>query len=283
MKPNEPSRTALMVARQRAAHQVLDQGSILRDPFAMRILGEDEKDVVAFARQHPLASLGRLFTAARSRLAEDALAEAVGRGVRQIVILGAGLDTFGLRNPHSSQPVHVFEVDYPATQAWKRGRLAAAQIAVPAWLHFVPVDFERDDPGHALAGAGFQPNAPAFFTWLGVVPYLTRHAVEGSLAWMATVPEAEVVLDYLEPPETLSEEVRRIDEERADHLKRIDERSASRFSPEEMAAILLEQGFYAVEEIGFEQIRSRFGGGMQGLAAGHVGLHVVQARRHDKG
>src|SRR5215813_7567739 len=99
MKPNEPSRTALLIARQRAAHQVLDHGSILYDTFAMKILREDEKDVLQFANRHPLGSIGRLFTAARSRIAEDALSGAVERGIRQIVILGAGLDTFALRNP----------------------------------------------------------------------------------------------------------------------------------------------------------------------------------------
>src|SRR6516164_9261574 len=92
MKPNEPSRTALIIARQRAAHQVLDHGSILNDPFAMKILHEDEKDVLQFANEHPLASIGRLFTTARSRIAEDALSGAVERGIRQIVILGAGVD-----------------------------------------------------------------------------------------------------------------------------------------------------------------------------------------------
>src|SRR5579864_2133905 len=119
MKPNEPSRTALMIARQRAAHQVLDHGSILHDPFAMKILREDEKDVLEFANKHPLASIGRLFTTARSRIAEDALSIAVERGVRQIVILGAGLDTFALRNPHAA-PIRIYEVDHPSTQEWKR-------------------------------------------------------------------------------------------------------------------------------------------------------------------
>ena len=120
MKPNEPSRTALMIARQRAAHQVLDHGSILYDPFAMKILREDEKDVLQFANKHPLASIGRLFTTARSRIAEDALSRAVERGVRQIVILGAGLDTFALRNPHGARQIRIYEVDHHATQAWKR-------------------------------------------------------------------------------------------------------------------------------------------------------------------
>src|SRR5437773_12367136 len=163
MKPNEPSRTALMIARQRAAHQVLDHGSILYDPFAMKILREDENDVLQFANAHPLASIGRLFTAARSRIAEDALSRAVDKGIRQIVILGAGLDTFALRNPHGVRQIRIYEVDHSATQAWKRQRLAEAQIALPPRLIFVPIDFEQHDLEKTLVGAGFQQNSPAFF------------------------------------------------------------------------------------------------------------------------
>src|SRR5262245_39115812 len=199
-----------MIARQRAAHQVLDHGAILHHPFAMKILREDEKDVRQFANQHPLARIGRLFTAVRSRIAEDALSEAVERGIRQIVILGAGLDTFGLRSPHGARQVRIYEVDHPATQAWKRQRLAEAQLAIPPGLHFVPVDFERDDLGKALSGAGFQQNSPAFFTWLGVVPYLTLDAIHSTLDYMASIQNSEVVFDYMEPPQAFSEEMREL-------------------------------------------------------------------------
>jgi methyltransferase (TIGR00027 family) len=200
MKPNEPSRTALIPARQRAAHQLLDHGSILYDPFAIKILREDEKDVLQFANEHPLASIGRLFTTARSRIAEDALSGAVERGILQIVILGAGLDTFALRSPHGARQIRIYEVDHPATQAWKRQRLAEAQLAVPPWLILVPVDFERDDLGETLVGAGFQENSPAFFTWLGVVPYLTQDAIDSTLDYMASIQNLEVVFDYMAPP-----------------------------------------------------------------------------------
>ena len=185
MKPNEPSRTALMIARQRAAHQLLDHGSILNDPFAVKILREDEQAALQTANEHPLASIGRLFTAARSRVAEDALSKAVKRGLRQIVILGAGLDTFALRNPHGARQIRIYEVDHSETQAWKRQRLAEAQIALPPWLILVPVDFERDDVGERLVATGFQQNSPAFFTWLGVVPYLTQHAIDRTLDYDA--------------------------------------------------------------------------------------------------
>ncbi len=278
MKPDEPSRTALMIARQRASHQVLDHGSILYDPFAMKILGEDEKNMLQFANQHPLASIGRLFTTARSRIAEDALSRAVETGVRQIVILGAGLDTFALRNPHGERQIRIYEVDHPATQAWKSELLAEAQIALPPWLILVPVDFERDDVGERLIAAGFQHNSPAFFTWLGVVPYLTQDAIDRTLDYMSSIQNSEVVFDYMEPPEAFSEELRQLEKERTEQLKKIDERSVSRFEPAGIAAILRSHGFCEIEDIDFQEIASRFGHAVQGLAPGHPGVHVVHAK-----
>ena len=276
MNPNEPSRTALMIARQRAAHQLLDHGSILNDPFALKILRKEEKDVLQFATAHPMASIGRLFTAARSRIAEDALSAAIARGIRQIVILGAGLDTFALRNDRPE--IRIYEVDHPATQAWKRERLAEAQLGLPPTLIFVPVDFEPDNLGEKLAGAGFRQNSPAFFTWLGVVPYLTPEAIGRTLDTMASIPHSEVVFDYMEPSESFSEELRQIEKARAEQLEKMGERSATRFEPAGMTTMLRAHGFSAIEDIDFFEIRSRFGRAVQGLPSAHAGLHVVHAR-----
>ncbi len=269
-----------MIARQRAAHQLLDHGSILHDPFAIQILREDETGLLEFANKHPLASIGRLFTAARSRIAEDALSGAVERGVRQVVILGAGLDTFALRNPHGALQIRIYEVDHPATQAWKLERLAEAKIALPPSLILVPVDFERDNVGEKLVAAGFQPNSPAFFTWLGVVPYLTQDAISRTLDYMASIPDSEVVFDYMEPAEAFSEELRQLEKARSEQLKKMGEWSDTRFQPADIAAILRSHGFGAIEDINFHEIASRFGRAVLGLAPGHAGVHVVHAR-HD--
>src|SRR5262245_54865255 len=263
MKPNDPSRTAMMIARQRAAHQVLDHGSILNDPFAMKILQEDEKDVLQFANAHPLASIGRLFTTARSRIAEDALSGAVERGIRQVVILGAGLDTFALRSPHGARQIRIYEVDHPATQAWKRQRLAEAQLALPPCLALVPVDFERDDLAKMLVSAGFQQSSPAFFTWLGVVPYLTQDAIRSTLDYIASIQNSEVVFDYMEPPQAFSDETRALIATRTEQLEKINERSASQFEPAGIGAILRSHGFCDIEDISFQEIRSRFGRAIQ--------------------
>jgi len=266
-----------MVARQRAAHQLLDHGAILEDPYAVRILGEHEDSVLQALNAHPLMSMGRLFTAARSRIAEDALSEAAERGVRQLVILGAGLDTFALRNPHAAR-ISIFEVDHPATQAWKRQRLAEAELAPPPWLTFVPVDFERDDLQRKLGNVGFQPTSAAFFTWLGVVPYLTRDAIDDTLRYIASIPNSEVVFDYAEPPEAFPEDVKAYEAARMAELKKMNEQWVSGFEPAGVAAILRSHGFDDMEDISFQQVVSRFGRDVQELATGQLGVHVVRAK-----
>ena len=144
MIAREPSRTALAAAGLRAAHQVLEGGRIFCDPLALRILGGDA-DKIGLTEEEKLAQRGiRFFVAARSRLAEDELRRAVEmRKVGQLVVLGAGLDTFGYRNPFGER-LEVFEVDHPATQAWKKKQLRKAAIEVPPTLTYVPGDFESE-------------------------------------------------------------------------------------------------------------------------------------------
>jgi len=140
---------------------------------------------------------------ARSRFAEDHLAQAVTRGVRQYVVLGAGLDTFAYRNPFSH--MQVFEVDFPATQEWKRERLEAASIAIPTTLTFAPVDFEKDTLADGLLSAGFKASEPAFFSWLGVTPYLAEETVLATLRWIASsCSQNGVAFDYAVPRASLN-------------------------------------------------------------------------------
>ena len=109
--------------------------------------------------------------------------------------MGAGLDTFAYRNPHPG--LRVFEVDHPATQRWKRSLLEDTGIAVPSETVFVPVNFERDSLPRKLAEAGFRANEPAFFAWLGVVPYLTEDAFVSTVKLIASMPEdSGMVFDY---------------------------------------------------------------------------------------
>ena len=129
-----------------------------------------------------------------------------------------------------------------------------------------------------MRAAGFQPDRPALFHWLGVVPYLTREAVGGTLDYMASIQNSEVVFDYMEPPQGFSEEMRESVGKRTEQLERINERWASRFDATGMAAMLRSHGFCDIEDIDFQEITSRFGRAVQGLAPAQAGLHVVHAR-----
>src|SRR3954468_10373026 len=166
MQTGQPSRTALGAARLRAAHQVMDKASILADPLALRILGDDIEVSLDHARTHTSGPRMRWFIASRSRIAEDALNVAVDAGATQLVVLGAGLDTLAYRTPLAGR-LRIFEVDFPATQARKRDMLAAAGIAVPDTLTYVGVDFERETLAEALDEAGFVATRRSFFSWLG--------------------------------------------------------------------------------------------------------------------
>jgi methyltransferase (TIGR00027 family) len=160
MRAGEPSLTARGAAAYRAIHQTHEGGAIFKDPFAVKILDEETRAALDQIAADPAQRLMRLFIVARSRFSEDALAASVARGVRQVVVLGAGLDTFSLRNPFSEQGVRVFEVDHPTTQAWKRERLSEAGVALPSSLTFAPVDFERQGLAEGLANAGFDRDRP---------------------------------------------------------------------------------------------------------------------------
>jgi methyltransferase (TIGR00027 family) len=201
METGRPSRTAFRVAQRRAIHQLLDQPPVLNDPIAIPLLGpkfayDAEKESSRFARAF------RAFMVARSRLAEDQLARAAEKGLNQYVVLGAGLDTFAYRNPFPQ--VRVFEVDFPATQQWKRSLLAAASIPIPANLIFVPLDFEHMTLAEGLASAGFDATQPAFFGWLGVVPYLSLPAFRSTLETIGRLPSGSgVCFDFAQPLEAL--------------------------------------------------------------------------------
>ncbi|WIM97065.1 SAM-dependent methyltransferase [Actinoplanes oblitus] len=267
MESGQASKTAYSAARYRAAHQVLEQGSIFRDPLALRLLGADAEDLEQDAPRRGM----RLFIAARHRFAEDRLAAAVSRGVRTAVVLGAGLDTFAYRNPHAS--LQVIEIDHPDTQAWKRERLARAGVAIPPDVRHLGVDFEKESLGDRLDLDG-----PAFFLWLGVVPYLSDGGFGETLRFVAREPGNEVVFDYAQSPERMPAERRAALEARAARVAKLGEPWLTFFEPEEIAADLDKLGFGEIEDLGPAQLAARFFN-RPDIPPETPGGHVLHARR----
>ncbi|MGC5258944.1 class I SAM-dependent methyltransferase [Gordonia sp. DT218] len=252
MDDEQPSQTALATAYARAYHQIADRPTILTDPLVARLVGVTADELTGLAEpteDRPGSGATfrprRLFFAARARFAEDRVGAAAAAGVRQVVILGAGLDTFAYRNPYPC--LRMFEVDHPATQAWKRDRLVAAGIEVPETLAFVPVDFETDLLSTELESGGFSRSDPAVFVWLGVVFYLTSDTVHATLDYIAgQTPPTEVIFDYLQPAGT--DEDRAQLQERANRVAAAGEPWFSYFTPADIAGHLRARGFTDIED-----------------------------------
>ena len=276
MQTGQPSRTAYGAAAHRAAHQLLEHGRIFSDPLAVRALGESPEALRLAAEAHPERRGMRLFIAARSRFAETAVAAAFARGVRQMVVLGAGLDTFAYRNPHEGS--RVFEVDHPTTQAWKRQRLAEANIAIPDSLSFAPVDFEQVSLADGLAAAGFDASAPAIFSWLGVVTYLTEAAVFATLGFIGGLPTgSEVVFTYSDPPETMPAGQAAARGRRAARVAAQGEPWITSFTPAALHPRLRALGFTGIEDLGPTEVSILYFGVAPG-APERKGGHLIRAR-----
>jgi methyltransferase (TIGR00027 family) len=221
--------------------------TIFADPLAETLLGERADEFIDYHRKHgdhPILRGARQQVVIRSRFTEDRLAGRIAEGVTQYVILGAGLDSFAYRETG----VHVFEVDHPATQRWKRRVLAESGIAVPETLTMVPVDFEADSLADQLTGSGFDPGRPAVMSWLGVIGYLTTEAIGRTLDVIGGFAAGtDIVIDYMLPSgmrdadgDLYAEQVSRVAAERGEPWLTF-------LSPDDMTGLLARHGFDSVE------------------------------------
>lgn len=283
VRRGEPSRSALSVASLRAVHQLLDEPLVFPDPIALPLLGASTEAALRddpFSLNDPLSRGMRGALVARSRFVEDELSRCVAAGVRQYLVVGAGLDTFAYRNPYRDEGLRVFEVDHPGTQQWKQQLLAESGIDVSASLTFVPADFERDDLGSALRQAGFQPDQAACVSWMGVTMYLTADAVAATLRTLAGfAPGSRLCFDYRLPVTMLNPVERVINEVIGQRVAALGEPWLSTFDPTQLQKQLLDLGFGSAESATPESLNARyFARRKDGLRAGG-GVCIMCATR----
>lgn len=257
---------------RRAAHQLHDtQPLVFEDAYAVSILPPDarlELQRTPAASRKPFSAALRAFMVCRARFAEDVLAAGVrDHGVRQALILGAGLDTFGLRNPYPK--VHVFEVDHPATQSWKHELLSTSKLPVPATLTHVPVDFERQSLRQQLLHAGFDFTLPTATAWLGVVPYLTQEAFAATARVLGRLPVgSSLVFDYSQPREVLSSIEQLMLDSLSARVALAGEPFQIFFTPQSLAEELPRYDLTVVEDLDSDALNTRY------LANRTDGLHL---------
>jgi methyltransferase (TIGR00027 family) len=262
------SATAADVAVARGAHRLHDQPPwVIDDPFALRLVGPRWADVQA-ANEAALPTVavrqGRASVVARSRYAEDRL---VSGGYRQYVILGAGLDSFAWRRADLVGWLRLFEVDHPASQAWKRGRIAELGLPVRDGHVFAAVDFEAESLADGLDRAGLDWSQPTFFSWLGVTLYLTAEAIQATLGCVnACGSGSEIVVSYDVPDAFLDHAAREMVEIEARLVASAGEPYITKMSPAQVEAVIVAAGLKVVEHLTPQAMVDRyFAGRSDGL------------------
>jgi methyltransferase (TIGR00027 family) len=259
MREGRPSFTAAAVAAARGIARV--------DPLAIGLVDGPLAALVRAGRtgRAPaaainVATLGLVdHIEMRTRAIDAAVREAVEAGLRQLVVLGAGLDARAWRMPELAE-THLFEVDHPSTQEYKRARVGG-RAASAKDVRFVAVDFARDSLADALSRAGHDADAPTFWLWEGVTPYLPLDAIRATLAAAASrsAPGSRIAVTYGTPegspfgPTAM----------RAARLafRVIGEALLGLLTPQAMHAELAAVGFRVVDDTSARQWGERHGGG----------------------
>ena len=256
----EPDSTAARVALWRALHVELDPPPhILEDTIGLQLIDPPD-DWRQRPDMNPPFSLSRFGMVARARFVEDVVLERLERGVRQYVILGAGLDTFAQRRPHVASKMRIFEVDQPGTQAWKRQRLMELGFGVPDWLRLAPVDFEAGGAWRdALALAGFDAGQPAVVASTGVSMYITKEATAATLRQVAALPPRSTVAMTFMLPLDMIERAERVGLQKAvDGARAAGTPFISFYRPEEMLALARSCGFREAQQVSTADLNDRY-------------------------
>ena len=265
MIEDQPSATALAAAAFRAAHRLDHQPIVFDDPLAAQLTSAEWRERLdAGAMASMIEELGLLRIQAglvgRARLLDDQVEAAVADGIRQYVQLGAGLDSFAWRRPDLAKQLRVIELDHPATQGYKRQRLAELDLAIPPGVELAAVDFERTGLAGALARTSFDPRATVFFSWMGVVCYLTRAAFEATLGDVAraSVAGSRILFDHPVPPEFVAKGDRELGRAVDAGVAAMGEVRDLKLAPASVAATARRLGFERTLDLSPESHRDRY-------------------------
>lgn len=290
MKAGEASRTAEYVALFRAIESSLPaKRRLFEDPFARQFLGPRFGLLASLCRVPGAADLvsryidgrwagARSSAVARTRLIDDSIADALTRGLDQLVILGAGFDARAYRLAGLSE-VDVFEVDHPDTLAKKRAILRRASVDAPARLRSVGIDFKSADLARVMDAAGYSTQARTLILWEGVTNYLTEAAVDATLRWCArATPGSQLLFTYvnralLDDPGSFAGT-----ETLFATLKEAGEQWTFGLDPAGLADFLRQRGLELERDIGSSEYRARYLPRVSRIMRGYEFYRIAVAR-----
>jgi methyltransferase (TIGR00027 family) len=281
MQSDRSSTTAEFTAAMRADHLLHDADPVLEDVWALRLVTPELRASVEKGDYHAMLERSGLrptqgHIVLRARLADDALAAAIARGVRQLVVLAAGLDSSCLRR---DTRVRVIEVDHPASQRVKRERLAGLGAPLDG-IEFTSVDFEREELAAALARSSLDRGRPALVTWIGVTMYLPTAIGLATIAQIraSVAAGSELIFDYPIPLEQLDPEALAIARRKNEGLARTAEPRITTYDPPTLAHALAERGFELIEDVGPAELDARYCAGRRDGLRGNPENRIAHAR-----
>ena len=273
------SRTALATSLMRAVHTRLDPHPLIDDPWGDRLVPDSARELFREsvlarmgieAREKALTSPENILdesllrsrayanVVTRTRYAEDALQQAVAKGIKQYVLIGAGFDSFALRRPGFAQGLQIYEIDFPSTQGLKLQRIRECALTLPDSVHFIAADLSKESVQDALTRSSFCSDQLTFFSWLGVSMYLTREANLATFKSIAAcAPEAsQLVFTYFDE---------RLFHQPSDSFREMEKRVASMgepflsgFSPSLLTANLADCGLALIEDLDGGEVAARY-------------------------
>lgn len=276
--------SAHTVAIARAVHQLLDEPRILDDPFSLPILGPELKDIVIadpFKYNDPGSRSMRAGIIARTLLAEQYVSAAIASGVEQVVILGAGLDSFGISQGARLSRVNVFEIDHMEMLNHKQSLLSASGLKVPDNLYFVPSDLNRKIWIDDLVKHEFDKSKPAAISCLGLTPYLNTEQVRQLFALILELaPGSCVIFDYRVKTELLNEIEQAIVRVSEEIFSAMGEPWLSQFDPTDFEQELKIMGFPQVRAFESSELNQKyFSRRKDGLQIAGDGFRYIVAQR----
>jgi len=302
MKEDQASLSAMTTAYIRAHHSIHDTPKIFDDFLAYSLIPQEvrelieqglkrdkqfsgpEHTVVSSDQITALSSLTKATNVlSRARYTEDALEEAVRQGVKQYVVLGAGMDTFAFRRSEMMYCLEIFEVDHSATQNFKLLRLAELGWKHPEHLHFIPIDFTKENLATALTrSSDYDPNVKSFFSWLGVTMYLTREEVFAMLRSITDIaPEGSVVIfDYFDSDAFVPEKSSLLMKKKQEVFQKMGEKIITGFNPLTLGEDIASLGLSLHEDLSPEDLEKRYFKGRKdehhAPEHGHIAYAIVK-------
>jgi methyltransferase (TIGR00027 family) len=288
MAKNGPSSTFNGAAVRRAVHVRYERPPVLDDDWALKLIDRKSQLLVRcpplyrkFLAPQQLRSKSLFaFSISNLRLAEELVERGLAAGTDQYLLLGAGLDSFGVRRADLASRLRVYELDHPVPQAVKRARITRARGSIPANLELVPIDFETTTIAQALATTSHDSRKPSTASWLNTIAYLTVEATVASLQGLAEVSARDSRLIFNYPPKVpfTPEAEAALAAVRAS-VNRKGEPFRSAFDPEEMERYLVGGGYEVEQHLTEADLDRRFFSGRADDLRPTVPARTIVARR----